>query len=176
MTHDVELLWFADCAIHPSARRMLEEVIAEVAPKTAIHDVDATDPAVAERVRFPGSPTIRVNGQDVDPTYTDRATTPRAVGYVEPAPAFAACQSEHGSRKRCASTAPPFDIRGGKRRSRRRSLPSRRRASEVTDDPGLGTAGVWADLRRNGVERDGGWRLTHQRITIMRLTSPGMCA
>ena len=64
----VELLWFADCANRPSARRMLKDVIAEVAPGTAIHDVDAADPAVPERARFPGSPTIRVNGQDVDPT------------------------------------------------------------------------------------------------------------
>ena len=78
MTHDVELLWFADCANHSSARRMLEEVIVELAPGTPIRDVDATDPAVAERVRFPGSPTIRVNGRDVDPTYTDPGDyTPR---------------------------------------------------------------------------------------------------
>jgi hypothetical protein len=71
MSRDVELIWFQGCANHPAARRMLEEVIAEVAPGTAINDVDATDPVVAERVRFPGSPTIRVGGRDVDPTYTD---------------------------------------------------------------------------------------------------------
>ena len=78
MSHDVELLWFQDCANHPAVRLMLEEVIAQVAPGTPIKDVDATDPAVAERVRFPGSPTIRVDGRDVDPTYTDPADyTPR---------------------------------------------------------------------------------------------------
>jgi hypothetical protein len=78
MTHQVELLWFADCANHPAARQMLEEVIAEVAPGTPIRDVDASDPAVAESVRFPGSPTIRADGQDVDPTYTDPGDyTPR---------------------------------------------------------------------------------------------------
>jgi hypothetical protein len=67
----VELLWFADCPNHPAARAMLEEVIADVAPGTPIRDIDATDPATAAGVRFPGSPTIRVNGRDVDPGYVD---------------------------------------------------------------------------------------------------------
>lgn len=71
MSHELELLWFEGCANHPAARQMLEEVIAAVAPGTPITDVDATDPAVAERVRFPGSPTIRVDGRDVDPSYVD---------------------------------------------------------------------------------------------------------
>ena len=68
MTHDVELLWFEGCANHPAAASMLKEVIAELAPGTPIHDVDASDPAIADRLRFPGSPTIRVDGVDVDPT------------------------------------------------------------------------------------------------------------
>jgi hypothetical protein len=71
VTHVVELLWFSDCPNHATARRLLEEVIAEVAPGTPIRDVDATDPVDAERIRFPGSPTIRVDGRDIDPTFTD---------------------------------------------------------------------------------------------------------
>lgn len=78
MIHEVELLWFADCVNHPAARSMLEEVIDEVAPGTLIRDVDASDPAIATKVRFPGSPTIRVDGRDVDPTYVDPGDyTPR---------------------------------------------------------------------------------------------------
>lgn len=68
---EVELLWFADCPNHPAARQMLEEVIGAVAPGTTIRDIDATDPDTAARLRFPGSPTIRVDGRDVDPTYVD---------------------------------------------------------------------------------------------------------
>lgn len=71
MIRRVELLWFADCANHPAARLMLEEVIADLAPGTPIIDVDATDPETAKRLRFPGSPTIRIDGHDVDPTYID---------------------------------------------------------------------------------------------------------
>lgn len=41
-------------------------------------DIDATDPAVAVQERFPGSPTIRVDGIDIDPTYVDPGDyTPR---------------------------------------------------------------------------------------------------
>ena len=78
MTHEVELLWFSGCANHPAARRMLEEVLAEIAPGIPIRDIDATDQPTAERVRFPGSPTIRVDGRDVDPSYVDPGDyTPR---------------------------------------------------------------------------------------------------
>jgi hypothetical protein len=74
----VELLWFSDCPHHRMARAMLEKVIAEVAPGTAVRDIDASDPAIAAAVRFPGSPTIRVDGRDIDPTFTDpRDYTPR---------------------------------------------------------------------------------------------------
>ena len=77
-TLNVELIWFSDCPNHRVARAQLEEVIAEVAPGTEIHDVDASDPATAQLLRFPGSPTIRVNGRDVDPTYVDPGDyTPR---------------------------------------------------------------------------------------------------
>lgn len=78
MTHKVELLWFSDCPNHATARRMLQEVIADLVPGTPIHDLDATDPVVADRARFPGSPTIRVDGRDVDPSYVDPGDyTPR---------------------------------------------------------------------------------------------------
>jgi hypothetical protein len=82
MTRDVELLWFSDCPNRESARRLLEEVIAEVALGTPIREIDATDPAAAARAQFPGSPTIRVDGRDVDPTYADPGDyTPRCRVY-----------------------------------------------------------------------------------------------
>jgi hypothetical protein len=78
VTHDVEFLWFSDCPNQATARQMLEDIIAELAPGTPIRDLDATDPLTAERVRFPGSPTIRVDGRDVDPSYVDPGDyTPR---------------------------------------------------------------------------------------------------
>ena len=76
--HEVEFLWFRDCANHEQALRMLEDVIAELAPGTPIRRIDATDPDVATAHRFPGSPTIRIDGRDVDPDFRDPADyTPR---------------------------------------------------------------------------------------------------
>ena len=85
MTHDaastrprVELLWFRNCPNHSVARALLEEVLAALEPGTTIEDIDATDPIVAGRRRFPGSPTIRIDGRDVDPSYDDPGDyTPR---------------------------------------------------------------------------------------------------
>jgi hypothetical protein len=74
----VEFLWFDGCPNHEAARALLDEVIAEVAPGTPVEDIDASDPAVAEAVRFPGSPTIRVDGRDVDPSFIEPGDhTPR---------------------------------------------------------------------------------------------------
>ena len=74
----VEFLWFDDCPNHAATRALLREVLDELAPGTPVEDVNATDPETAARLRFPGSPTIRVNGRDVDPTYTDPGDyTPR---------------------------------------------------------------------------------------------------
>ncbi len=67
----VALLWFSDCPNHGAARALLHEVLAQRQLDASIEDLDATDPAVAERVRFPGSPTIRVNGRDVAPGFVD---------------------------------------------------------------------------------------------------------
>jgi hypothetical protein len=69
--HRIEFLWFADCPNHEVARAILAEVVDERAPGTPIGDIDATDPLVAAAVRFPGSPTIRIDGRDVDPSYVD---------------------------------------------------------------------------------------------------------
>ena len=67
----VELLWFDGCPSHEPARAMLEDVLAELAPGTPIEDIDASDPAKAERLRFPGSPTIRIDGHDIQPGFED---------------------------------------------------------------------------------------------------------
>jgi hypothetical protein len=67
----VEFLWFSGCPNHEQARALLRQVIDEVAPGTAIEDIDASDPSIAQALRFPGSPTIRVDGRDIDPSFKD---------------------------------------------------------------------------------------------------------
>jgi hypothetical protein len=78
MAHTVELLWFSGCPSHAPARALLDEVIAELARGTEVTEIDASDPAVAAAHRFPGSPTIRVDGRDIDPGFIDPGDyTPR---------------------------------------------------------------------------------------------------
>lgn len=62
---------------------MLRELVDMLAPGSPIIDIDATDRAVAEQHRFPGSPTIRIDGRDVDPRFRDPGDyTPRCRLYL----------------------------------------------------------------------------------------------
>jgi hypothetical protein len=67
----VELLWFADCPNHEAARQSVRAILSEVAPEAEFADLDASDPTVAALLLFPGSPTVRVNGVDVEPGFAD---------------------------------------------------------------------------------------------------------
>lgn len=78
----VELLWFDGCANHVQARALLRAAIDELAPGSPIEDIDASDPGVASAHHFPGSPTIRIDGRDIDPSFVDPADyTPRCRVY-----------------------------------------------------------------------------------------------
>ena len=85
MPHRIEFLYFDDCPSHVPARALLDEVIAELAPGTPVEVTNATDPAVAAAHRFPGSPTIRVDGRDVMPGFVDPGDyTPRCRVFPTP--------------------------------------------------------------------------------------------
>ncbi len=67
----IELLWFDDCPNHEDTRGLLLDVLKQRNITTAVEDIDVTEPGLAERLRFPGSPTIRINDQDVEPGFED---------------------------------------------------------------------------------------------------------
>ena len=63
----IELLYFDDC---PNWQAVLEEINGLLVAKGVEDKVDLVRVAStqeAEGLRFPGSPTIRINGEDVDP-------------------------------------------------------------------------------------------------------------
>lgn len=64
----IEILYFEGCPNHEPADRAVRQVLAEIGIDADIEHVNVMDEATAQRVKFPGSPTIRVNGQDVIPT------------------------------------------------------------------------------------------------------------
>lgn len=62
----VDFLFSDDCPSHERALQLVREVIAQegVEARINIHQVETE--ADAERLAFPGSPTIRVAGSDID--------------------------------------------------------------------------------------------------------------
>jgi arsenate reductase len=62
----VEVLVFAGCPHAEDALKVTHGVVARLAPGAAVERVDVNTPEQAERLQFPGSPTIRVNGVDIE--------------------------------------------------------------------------------------------------------------
>ena len=67
----IEILYFEGCPNHEPAERAVRDVLKELNVDAEITHVDVPDEATATRVRFPGSPTIRVDGEDVAPKESD---------------------------------------------------------------------------------------------------------
>jgi hypothetical protein len=68
----VEILYFEGCPNHKSARALVERVAAVLRVEPAIELVEVADPDAAADLRFLGSPTIRVDGRDVEPGAEER--------------------------------------------------------------------------------------------------------
>ncbi len=64
---EIQFLYWEDCPSHPGAWRLLEEVLAETGLEATIERIEVLTDEDAERWQFPGSPTIRIDGIDVDP-------------------------------------------------------------------------------------------------------------
>jgi hypothetical protein len=73
---NVELLYFDDCPGHTELRERLPRLLEQAGVKTTIQErrIDSEDEAIAER--FLGSPTLRVDGRDVDPPAHPGASSP----------------------------------------------------------------------------------------------------
>ncbi len=67
----IEILYFEGCPNHEPADRAVREVLVEIGVEARVEHVDVPDEATAQRVKFPGSPTIRVDGEDVTPPEDD---------------------------------------------------------------------------------------------------------
>lgn len=63
----IELLWFEDCPCHGLAEGMVKEVLDELGIDEPIQRVRVETPEAGDAVTFPGSPTIRIDGVDVEP-------------------------------------------------------------------------------------------------------------
>ena len=63
----VELLWWEGCPSHPEALADLERILREEGISAEVRRVEIENDEQARRERFPGSPTIRIDGDDIVP-------------------------------------------------------------------------------------------------------------
>ena len=69
----VEILYFDGCPNHEPAVALVERIDRELGTNADVRLVNVPDPGAANRLRFLGSPTVRVDGVDVDPLTTQRS-------------------------------------------------------------------------------------------------------
>ncbi len=63
----IEILFWEGCPSYPEAKALLEQVLAERGIEVPIQMREVRSQAEAVELAFPGSPTIRIDGRDVDP-------------------------------------------------------------------------------------------------------------
>lgn len=63
----IELLYWEGCPSHPEAHQLLVDALVELGLPVEVELREVRTQVEAEAERFPGSPTIRVDGRDVDP-------------------------------------------------------------------------------------------------------------
>lgn len=63
----IELLWFDGCPHHKRAEALLREAMGACGVAGEVVRIEVADETIGRAVCFPGSPTIRIDGHDVDP-------------------------------------------------------------------------------------------------------------
>jgi protein-disulfide isomerase len=61
----IEVLYVSECPYHSAAVRLVKEVLESHGVTAKVDEVLVTDEKMAAELGFHGSPTIRINGQDV---------------------------------------------------------------------------------------------------------------
>lgn len=69
----VEMLYFDGCPSHEALLPRLEAMLKDEGVAAPVELCRVESAEAAERARFLGSPTVRINGADVDPSAPERA-------------------------------------------------------------------------------------------------------
>jgi hypothetical protein len=70
----IRFLWWEDCPSHPEAWQRLREVLADMRIDAPVERIEIRTDEEAERWHFPGSPTIQIDGEDIDPNASQLPT------------------------------------------------------------------------------------------------------
>jgi len=63
----IEVLYVPGCPNHEAATSSVNEALRAEKTVAVVEEVEVSDGAAAQALRFPGSPTVRINGVDVEP-------------------------------------------------------------------------------------------------------------
>lgn len=63
----IEVLYIQGCPNHVPAMEILRETLNSLSRDDKIHEVEVQTQAEAEAIRFVGSPSVRINGSDIEP-------------------------------------------------------------------------------------------------------------
>ncbi len=63
----VEIFYFEGCPNHMPAVERVRSVIQDEGMSAEVDEIEVLNEAEAKKVGFPGSPTVRVNGIDIEP-------------------------------------------------------------------------------------------------------------
>ena len=80
----VDFLFWEGCPSNPEARELLEEVLRARGTAAEIRVREVTTHEEAAELHFPGSPTIRIDGRDVDPAGADQPPSLNCRIYYRP--------------------------------------------------------------------------------------------
>lgn len=70
----IDFLYFPDCPSHEEAWERLQDALEQerIPVEPAVYCIETEEEA--KQHRFPGSPTIRVNGVDIDPAFSEETS------------------------------------------------------------------------------------------------------
>ncbi len=68
----IEVLYFEGCPNHQPTVQLVQEVVETLGLSLEVREVEVADSEEAETLRFLGSPSVRVNGRDIEPGADDR--------------------------------------------------------------------------------------------------------
>ncbi len=68
----IQVLYARNCPHHVPTVRLIQDVLRDLGRDAEIDELEVRSTEDAERLRFPGSPTIRVEGVDIEPGHRAR--------------------------------------------------------------------------------------------------------
>lgn len=70
---EVDLLYAPGCSSRGKTEELIKRLLDELAPQARFKVKEVSSQKKAEALKFPGSPTIRVNGNDIEPDADKKA-------------------------------------------------------------------------------------------------------